>query len=180
MVACLIGSTGFVGSNLRKQMSFEECYNSTNITDIEGKHFDLVICCGASAKKWWANQNEAADLAQIESLIKSLTTVTATRFVLISTIDVYPQTTSEDEDCAIEPVRNHPYGRHRYLLEEFVRTRFAEHNIVYRRTSFTTSFTIASRPLISNRDFSGTVLTIWQRTYNKRPLPVSSTFSLNH
>lgn len=130
MVACLIGSTGFVGSNLRKQMSFEECYNSTNITDIEGKHFDLVICCGASAKKWWANQNEAADLAQIEGLIKSLTTITATRFVLISTIDVYPQTTSEDEDCAIEPVRNHPYGRHRYLLEEFVRTRFTEHNIV--------------------------------------------------
>ena len=40
----LIGFSGFVGGTLLKQACFEDLYRSTNIGEIEGKSFDLVVC----------------------------------------------------------------------------------------------------------------------------------------
>lgn len=50
MTKALIGYTGFVGTTLLKQTKFDDFYRSTNINDIKGKKFDLVVCAGAPAK----------------------------------------------------------------------------------------------------------------------------------
>lgn len=128
--SALIGSSGFVGSNLAAQIPFAHSYRSTNIHEIEGKNFDRVVCAGIQAKKWWANQNEAADLAGINSLLEHLKTISAGFFVLISTVDVYPDPANVDEDKPVDPTVNHPYGRHRFLAEEFVRAHFKNHLIL--------------------------------------------------
>jgi hypothetical protein len=47
MAKALIGYTGFVGTTLMKQTQFDDFYRSTNISDIKGKKFDLVVCAGA-------------------------------------------------------------------------------------------------------------------------------------
>jgi len=126
----LIGHTGFVGANLAAQFSADEKYRSTDIDQIRGKSFDLVLCAGIQAKKWWANQNPEEDLAGIQRLLDLLETVSARRFVLISTVDVYPAPVGVDEGTQINPQSNHAYGRNRFLAEEFVRAKFAEHLII--------------------------------------------------
>jgi hypothetical protein len=117
----LIGHTGYVGGTLLKHASFNHLYNSSNIDDIAGREFELVVCAGVSAAKWLANKEPDTDRAGIARLTDALRTVKAQEFILNSTIDVYPDPSiAADEGSAIEPSRNHPYGRHRYELEAWV------------------------------------------------------------
>jgi len=124
MKNALIGYTGFVGSNLLRQQAFEGLYNSKNIESIHGKSFDRVICAGARAEKWKANQNPAEDRFAIEQLMRSLDQVTTGEFILISTVDVYPDPRGVYEDTFADWTLATAYGRHRRMLEEFVAKKF--------------------------------------------------------
>ncbi len=130
IVSALIGHTGLVGSNLRSQCEFTDFFRSSDIDQIKGCHYDLIVCAGIQAKKWWANQNEEADWGGITSLLENLKTVSAKQFILISTVDVYPTPSGVDEFSKIDETSNHPYGKHRYQAEELVRTHFENHLIV--------------------------------------------------
>lgn len=130
MKRCLIGYTGFVGNNLQAQFSFDELYNSFNISEIKGKKFDLVICAAAPAAKWKANKNPEEDLKNINFLIDNLREIEAKRFVLISTVDVYNTPIEVDEATPIDFSVLHAYGKHRFYLEEFVRNNFNKINII--------------------------------------------------
>ena len=124
MANALVGHTGFVGSNLVAQAHFEEFFNSKNIEAIRSKTYDLVVCAGAPAEKWRANLEPQRDLENIDRLINCLDHAQARRFILISTIDVYPAPVRGDEDAALDPGAATPYGRHRLKLEAFVAQRF--------------------------------------------------------
>lgn len=128
--SALVGHTGFVGSNLKSQYPFDEFYRSTDIDQIRGKSFGLVVCAGIQAKKWWANDHPAEDLNSIEKLLANLRTISVKRFVLISTVDVYPRPWNVDERTPVDAAINHAYGKNRYLAEEAVREHFPEHLIV--------------------------------------------------
>jgi len=128
MATALIGHTGFVGSNLRRQRGFDACFRSTDIDEIGGRSFELVVCAGVQAVKWRANREPEWDRAGIERLCGALSGLEARRFVLISTIDVYPAPVFGDEGVEPEPVE--PYGRHRRELEEWVAGRFADYCVV--------------------------------------------------
>ncbi len=125
----LIGHSGFVGSNLAAQHRFDACFNSKNIEAIRGGSFQLIVCAGVQSKKWWANQHPEADWAGIELLLDALRTVRAESFVLISTIDVYPRPDRVTESSPVSG-DNHPYGKHRYAVEQFVRGQFANSYIL--------------------------------------------------
>lgn len=120
----LIGHTGFVGSNLLRQSPFDVCFNSKNIQEMRGHHFSEVICAGVQAVKWKANKDPEADWAGISSLLDVLRTVKADRFVLISTIDVYPKSSGLDEDYDCGSTPNHAYGSHRFKLEKICQDLF--------------------------------------------------------
>jgi hypothetical protein len=120
----IIGYTGFVGGNLVRQQPFDAFYNSKNIEEIAGQHFDFLVCAGAPAVKWLANKEPEQDRAAIGRLQRALAGVSVQKFVLISTVDVYPNPVNVDEETAIETENLHPYGKHRLELEAFVRDRF--------------------------------------------------------
>ena len=122
--AALIGHTGLVGSNLVRQFRFADCYNSSNIGDIGGRRYDLLVCSGARGTKWIANRDPQADIAGIESLTRHLDRVQAANLILISTVDVYGVPARVDEDTAIDESTQTAYGRHRYQLERHVCDRF--------------------------------------------------------
>jgi hypothetical protein len=126
----LIGHTGFVGGTLLRQRPFGALYNSSNIGDIRGGSFNTIVCAGVSAVKWLANKEPEKDKQGIAHLMSCLDGVSANRFVLISTIDVYlhPNGLSEHDIPAKDGL--HPYGLHRLELEEFVARRFPRHSIV--------------------------------------------------
>lgn len=120
----LIGYTGFVGSNLLSQHKFTYLYDIENINSIVGKEFDLVVCAAAPGRKWYANQNAEEDLNSIKLLIENIKKIYTNKFVLISTIDVYPYVYKVNEDSFIDKAKLQPYGKHRRILEEYVQTHF--------------------------------------------------------
>ncbi|WP_283151022.1 pyridine nucleotide transhydrogenase [Silvimonas soli] len=130
MTNALIGFSGFVGSTLLRQAHFDALYRSTNIQDIAGEAFDVVVCAGAPAQKWIANRDPEADRQKIESLISHLKTIKCETFVLISTVDVFLQPLGVDEDTAVQETGLHAYGLHRRQLEKFVQEHFPKHLIV--------------------------------------------------
>jgi len=130
MPTALVGHTGFVGGTLLAQSSFDDLYNSKNIESIAGKRYDLVVCAGMPAEKWKANQQPEADHQNTERLMAALGQVSADRFVLISTVDVYATPVEVDEDTPIDDAVLQPYGLNRHRLETFVAERFPAHAIV--------------------------------------------------
>ena len=56
MREALIGYTGLVGGNLKKQHNFTDFFNSKNFNDMKGQHYSLTVCAGVSAAKWIANK----------------------------------------------------------------------------------------------------------------------------
>jgi NAD-dependent epimerase/dehydratase family protein len=124
MASAVIGYTGFVGSNINRQHDFDDHYDTSNIAEIDGKEYDLVVSAGARADKWLINQEPEVDLAQVDRLISHLKTIKAKQFVLISTTDVYKTPVDVDEDTPIETDGLHGYGLNRYHLEQFCRKQF--------------------------------------------------------
>ena len=131
MRRALIGHTGFVGGTLLAAGGFTHGFNSRDFQDMRGAAFDEVVCAGIPAVKWLANKEPERDRAAIGALLAVLETVQADRFVLISTIDVYPDPAQPlDEAAALAGLPNHAYGRHRLEVEQFVAARFANHAVV--------------------------------------------------
>ena len=98
---------------------------------MRGRSFDLLVCAGVLAVKWLANKEPDADRAGIARLTNALAEARAREFVLISTIDVYPDPAAGlDEGAAISAMPNHAYGRHRLELEQWITERFANVRIV--------------------------------------------------
>lgn len=128
--SALIGSTGFVGQTLLRERSFDALYHSTDIHEIAGQNFELLICAGVKAVKWYANQHAEEDRLGIDALIEHLKTVQARRFVLISTVDVFAHPLDVYEDT--KPSRDGlcPYGLNRLYLEHFVQEHFPDALIV--------------------------------------------------
>ncbi|AYZ73055.1 NAD(P)-dependent oxidoreductase [Fusobacterium necrophorum] len=131
MKTALIGYTGFVGSNIVKNMSFTDYYNSKNIQDILGKEYDFVISAGIRAEKYLANRCPERDWAEIQKFFETLNMAKRIKkLVLISTIDVYQNPVNVDEDTIIEEENLHSYGKHRYLVEKYVKEKFENFLIV--------------------------------------------------
>jgi nucleoside-diphosphate-sugar epimerase len=124
MKTALVGHTGFVGSNLLRQTSFDDLYRSTDIDEIAGRRYALAVCAGAPAEKWKANRDPEADRAGIERLLAALERAEIEELVLISTVDVYPEPVGVDEATRIDPAAGPPYGRHRLELERRLAARF--------------------------------------------------------
>jgi nucleoside-diphosphate-sugar epimerase len=122
--AALIGYTGFVGGNLVRQRSFDALFNSSNIDQIDGRSFDLVVCAGVRGEKWKANADPERDLNEIERLTRALEHVEAQKLVLISTVDVFADPVDVDEDSPTPTTGLPAYGRNRRRLEQIVASRF--------------------------------------------------------
>lgn len=120
----LIGSTGLVGGTLLRQTDFDDRFHSTDIEDIAGRDYGLVVCAGAPAVKWKANREPEADRANLDRLMEALGRAHADHVILISTVDVYAQPVDVDESTPVDGVPNHAYGTHRRALERFVEQRF--------------------------------------------------------
>ncbi len=130
MADALIGCSGFVGTTLLKQRSFESQFRSTTISEIAGQSFDLVVCAAAPAQKWIANREPEADRQKIDGLITHLETIQCKTFILFSTVDVFKSPIGVNEDTPVDELGLHAYGLHRRLLEKFVENHFPNHLII--------------------------------------------------
>jgi len=130
MTTGLIGYTGFVGSNLISQHNFEYKYNRQNIQQAAGKKFNLIVCAAPSAIKWKANLEPEWDWKIVQHLMENLKEIQTDLFIHISTVDIYPVPINVYEDTKVNPEELAPYGRHRFVLEQFIQGHFTSHLII--------------------------------------------------
>ena len=126
----LVGQTGFVGSNLARQHVFQRAYHSTDIAEAYGSKPEVCVYAGVRAEKFLAASDPAQDMAIVHQAINNISQINPRRLVLISTIDVYPNPVEVDENTAIDNTGAHPYGAHRYILEQWVRENVRDYCIV--------------------------------------------------
>ena len=130
MANALIGYSGYVGSSLLRQVTFDFLFRSTNIASIGDVRSHYLVCSAAPAQKWIANRDPISDKNNIQGLIENIKKASCRIFILISTIDVFKDPIGVDEDSAVDEAGLHPYGLHRRMLERFVEDHFGNHLIV--------------------------------------------------
>ena len=126
----LIGHSGYVGTTLKRQRTFDMMVRSIDAMRAHGGRFGLVIAAAAPAQKWIANRDPGADRTNIEKLLDTLRKLQCEQFVLISTVDVFRDPVGVDEHSVIDEDGLHAYGRHRRMLEREVEALFPRHLIV--------------------------------------------------
>lgn len=124
MVSALIGWSGFVGSNLAAAHEFTDRYNTSNIEQIRGRSYDLVVSAAARADSHRINNEGEQDRAEIDAYVELLGTVDIGKLVLVSTVCIYPGDTSPDETTPLSPEGLTPYGANRLHMEQSLAARF--------------------------------------------------------
>lgn len=118
----LVGNTGFVGSNLCNSFKFDAVYNSKNIKNAFGTSPDILVYAGVRGTKFLANENPFDDLVNVFTAINNIIKIRPKKIVLISSVDVYDNINNVDESTEINPNKLHTYGRHRFFLEEWIKS----------------------------------------------------------
>lgn len=130
MRTALVGNTGFVGSNLASAYEFTDLYHSKNIGQAYGTEPDLLVYAGVRAEKFLADREPERDLQTVKEAFSNIQRINPGKLVLISTIDVYKTPVLVNEETAVETEGLNPYGRHRYMLEQWVREAYPDALIV--------------------------------------------------
>jgi nucleoside-diphosphate-sugar epimerase len=120
----IVGYTGFVGSNLAANHSFDELFNSSNVQSIRGKSFDLLVTAANRADAHRINADPESDWREIQSLTRTLSQARVGKLVLISTVCVYPSGGSPDEYTPLQEGGLTPYGRNRLRQERILSDQF--------------------------------------------------------
>lgn len=129
---CIIGYTGFVGTNIIKNNDiFDEFYNSSNINDIKD-NYNIILFTGLSGHVGNVNKNHIKDLENVMFFINKLKNIKCNKFILISTINVYHDLNcmkTEDEILEINNCKDY-YGKHRLIFEKFIIENYTDYHIL--------------------------------------------------
>lgn len=117
----LVGSTGFVGTNLMSSHFFSKAVHKSDICDVYGSRPDLLVYAGVPAEMFLANKDPQVDWDVITNAFNNIIKIEPKQIVLISTIAVYSNTVGVDENTIIDQNNLSPYGKNRLKLEKMVR-----------------------------------------------------------
>ena len=135
----IVGGKGLTGSALVK-------YSIKNNIDYKiiqkekkeeffGKECDILIYANGNALKYKANTEPFFDfIASTSSIAEYVHKIKYKKFVLLSTVDVYNNTNSEEftsEDIQINPEEQSVYGYHKWLGENYVK-KFCKDFLIFR------------------------------------------------
>ena len=126
----LVGSTGFVGGNLRAKHTFTAVCHSSDIAAQYGTQPNLCVYAGVPAAMFLANADPEADLEVMRTARENLRKIAPKSLVLISSIAVFADSRGRCEDDAPGTDGLPAYGRNRLQLEQWVREDFNDALIV--------------------------------------------------
>ena len=126
----LVGSTGFVGGNLRAKHTFTAVCHSSDIAAQYGTRPDLCVYAGVPAAMFLANADPEADMEVMRTARENLRKIAPKSLVLISSIAVFADSRGRCEDDAPDTDGLPAYGRNRLQLEQWVREDFNDALIV--------------------------------------------------
>ncbi|MEQ1809234.1 MAG: NAD(P)-dependent oxidoreductase [Terricaulis sp.] len=125
----ILGGNGFVGSAYARLLAATGVSHTVitreNYGALVGAECDVLINANGNSKKFLAARDPKAEFgASVSSVVASLTDFKASKYVYLSTGDVYPQQHSPEvtrEDQALDTGAMSRYGLHKYLAEQYVR-----------------------------------------------------------
>jgi len=128
---CLIGYTGFVGSNILKnsKIIFHELYNTKNIENI-GTEYDIIVFSGFTGNVGYANTNHQKDHDNLVFFMNKFKNIKCKLFILISSINVYPILNSKKTENEIIERSIDFYGKHRLHFENFIMKTYKNYSII--------------------------------------------------
>lgn len=126
----LVGSTGFVGGNLRASHDFAAACHSSDVAEYYGARPDLCVYAGVPAAMFLANADPEADLAVMAAARENLRRIAPKGVVLVSSIAVYADSRGRDEGDEPGTEGLSAYGRNRLQLEHWVREDFPDALVV--------------------------------------------------
>ena len=126
----LVGSTGFVGGNLRAKHTFAAVCHSSDIAAQYGTQPDLCVYAGVPAAMFLANADPEADMEVMRTARENLRKIAPKSLVLISSIAVFADSRGRCEGDAPDTDGLPAYGRNRLQLEQWVREDFNDALIV--------------------------------------------------
>ena len=126
----LVGSTGFVGGNLRAKHTFAAVCHSSDIAAQYGTQPDLCVYAGVPAAMFLANADPEADMEVMHTARENLRKIAPKSLVLISSIAVFADSRGRCEDDTPDTDGLPAYGRNRLQLEQWVREDFNDALIV--------------------------------------------------
>lgn len=135
----ILGGKGFVGSAFARLFELKrepfEIITRENFSKVEGKTCDIFINAAGNSKKWFTDKEPLNEFDQSVRLVRStLENFTFETYVQLSSCDVYPDCSrfeSTSEDAVLDPLKQSPYGFHKYLAELCVE-RFAPRWFIFR------------------------------------------------
>jgi len=137
-VVGVLGGKGMLGSDLVKFLSdrYEtHSIDRANYNEYSGRRFDVLVNANGNSRRFWANENPAADFElSVSSVARSLFDFKYSHYIYISSPDIYadpgsPATTREHSPGRFLALSS--YGFHKRLSEELVQ-RYAESFLILR------------------------------------------------
>jgi nucleoside-diphosphate-sugar epimerase len=124
----IIGGNGFVGSAIVRRCQSQEIPHQVltrdNLHLFTGSSCDILINANGNSKKYMSVRDPLWDFdASVRSVRGSLVDIKATRYIQLSSCDVYPDCSSPQltrEDLLLDVSKQSPYGFHKYLAEQCV------------------------------------------------------------
>jgi nucleoside-diphosphate-sugar epimerase len=130
MQVTIIGANGFVGSAFARQLKSQPGVKLTEVTrenyaEMRGRESDVLIDAAGNSRKFFADQNPAAEFeSSVTHRLRTLLDFPARFHLHISSVDVYNDLTSPTttrEDFPVDISRSSHYGAHKFLAEQLVR-----------------------------------------------------------
>lgn len=135
----ILGGRGFVGSAFARLFESKkepfEIITRENFSNFEGKACDIFINAAGNSKKWLTETEPLNEFDQSVRLVRStLEKFKFESYVQLSSCDVYSDCSSFENTCEetpLDPLKQSPYGFHKYLAELCVE-RFARRWTIFR------------------------------------------------
>lgn len=121
----LIGGNGFVGSGFVRHLLAQRMpvtvIDRSNYDHFVGTKCDILINANGNSRKFLATDDSKGEfVASVVSVRNSLVDFKFSKYVFLSTSDVYPDCSSPDcsrEDAAFDVAEQTPYGFHKFMAE---------------------------------------------------------------
>lgn len=127
LVIFIIGSSGFLGKtlyNYLKKFFIVKSINKSNLSKFKKRKCDILINANGNSKKYLSEKNFAKDFnLNVNSTVNFLTKLNYDKYIHISTIEVYNNTSAKNktfEKTKIRPLYLSKYGFNKYLSELIV------------------------------------------------------------
>lgn len=139
----VLGGKGFVGSAIVRELQARQA--QVTVIDREeyekekGTSYDIFINANGNSRKFLSAREPALEFdLSVSSVAHSLQDFEYSRYIHLSTIDVYPDHENPDnntEDAVINPLQLSPYGLHKSMAEQLVRY-YANDWLIFRMAGF--------------------------------------------